>query len=153
MEIMHIAWVLITLLMDSHPKIEPVPQSKLVVERQEANEQMIVTYSVGEERRRKRVGGPYWYLEYNLPYEVERPVIYCEIPCYIPVKIPAYHIYFDTRYAVFNKQRKLINCLLPGIPDDRVKHDIGYRLRFNQTAGRIENIQGALTPSAVRNIA
>ena len=72
---MHIAWILMSLLTDGHPQVEPVPQSKLVVEKQEANEQMIVTYSVGEARRRKRVGGPYWYLEYNLPYEVERPAI------------------------------------------------------------------------------
>ena len=72
---MHIAWILMSLLTDGHPQVEPVPQSKLVVEKQEANEQMIVTYSVGEARRRKRVGGPYWYLEYHLPYEVERPAI------------------------------------------------------------------------------
>ena len=72
---MHVAWVLMTLLMEGHPRIEPVPQAKLVVEKQEANEQMIVTYSEGEARRRKRVGGPYWYLEYNLPYEVERSAI------------------------------------------------------------------------------
>ena len=72
---MQIAWVLMTLLMEGHPQIEPVSQAKLVVEKQEANEQMIVTYSEGEVRRRKWVGGPYWYLEYNLPYEVERPAI------------------------------------------------------------------------------
>lgn len=72
---MHIAWILTTVLLEGHPRVDPVPQSKLVVEKQERNEQMIVTYSEGDERRRKRVGGPHWYLEYKLPYEVARPAI------------------------------------------------------------------------------
>jgi hypothetical protein len=55
MGIMHIAWVLMTLLTDGRPQIEPVPQSKLVLERQETNEPMVVTYRVGGERRCKRI--------------------------------------------------------------------------------------------------
>ena len=62
-------------LFQAHPAIEPVPQSKRVTERRRPDEEMVAIYRKDNRRRRRKVRGAYWYLEYNLPDEVTRAAI------------------------------------------------------------------------------
>ncbi len=60
---------------DSHPLIQPVPDSILVVAGQDEEHEMAVVYRDGNQRTRKKVTGPYWSLEYDVPSDLARDAI------------------------------------------------------------------------------
>lgn len=70
--------VLATVLMvaaQGHPLIQPVPDSVLIVARDDVDEEMTVVFRKGNERTRKTVVGHYWSLEYDVENNLARETI------------------------------------------------------------------------------